>query len=154
MPPVQRTFTYTQKIKGVPQEIFPLLCPNRETEWLDSWKYEMIYSESGYAEENCVFKTPDGNTGTYWIVSRYDPLNLVIEFVHFTLPEVIVKISIQVCDVNKGITPVKIAYTYTALNDKKREFIKNQLPYDFKESMIWWERSMNHYLETHKMLKR
>lgn len=153
-PTIQRTFTYTQKIKGEPQEIFPLLCPNRETEWLDGWKYEMIYSESGFAEENCVFKTTDGIKDTYWIVSHYNPLNSTIEFVRFILPKVIVKISIQVCDANIGFTPVKIAYTYTALTDKQKEYIDNQLPQNFKESMIWWEKSMNHYLETNNMLKR
>lgn len=30
----------------------------REAEWLDGWKHNMIYSESGLVEEGAVFSTP------------------------------------------------------------------------------------------------
>ena len=144
----QRTLKHTQNIKGDPQEIFPLLCPNRETEWLDGWKYVMIHSKSGYAEENCVFTTPmHGEQETYWVVSRYEPSEFIIEFVRFTIPDQIVKISIRVHEKVGEYTPVDIAYTYTALNQRQNGYIEKQLQDDFRNSMEWWEKSMNHFLE-------
>jgi len=40
-------------------EIFKLACPVREDEWLPGWPEirEIIYTESGFAEMGCVFKT-------------------------------------------------------------------------------------------------
>ncbi|MGD8426949.1 MAG: hypothetical protein PVH63_04915 [Balneolaceae bacterium] len=151
----QRTLSYTQKIKGTPREIFPLLCPERECDWLDGWDYEMIHSQSGFAEGNCVFKTPmHGKNDTYWVVSRYDPENFIIEFVRFTLPEVIVQIAIQVLGSASDFTDVRVSYTYTALSRAQLEYLKNQLEDDFEDSMSWWEKSMNYYLEMGEMLKR
>ena len=44
----------------VPDEqdrVFPLLCPVRENEWLPYWSCEIIHSDSGKAEKDCVFIT-------------------------------------------------------------------------------------------------
>lgn len=40
-----------------PEKVLPLLCPIREYEWIEIWECEMIHSNSGYAELDCVFKT-------------------------------------------------------------------------------------------------
>jgi hypothetical protein len=48
---------YTGFISATPERVFPLLCPVREYEWLDSWHCRMVYSESGVAEDNCIFET-------------------------------------------------------------------------------------------------
>lgn len=37
------TRTYGQTINASPEQVFPLICPVRETEWLDGWRYRMIY---------------------------------------------------------------------------------------------------------------
>ena len=44
-------------LKGTPDDIFPLLCPVREYEWLETWQCEMIYTKSGFTELDCIFKT-------------------------------------------------------------------------------------------------
>lgn len=145
---------YTQHIKGKPEEIFLLLCPQREKDWLDGWDYEIIFSESGLAEPNCVFQTPmHGEKATYWMVSRYEAPRL-IEFVRFTPDEVVVKISIHLKQEKNGITPVEIAYIYTAITEKQEKYIQEQLPDDFRRSMEWWEKAMNYYLEKGEMLKK
>ncbi len=149
----QKTLSYVQQIEGEPSEIFPLLCPERETEWLDGWEYEMVYSKSGLAEENAVFKTSgDGEHDIYWMVSRYEPSSRIIEFVRFNVPERIVKIAIKVQERQGGSTPVEISYTYMALSEEQNEYIINTLPSEFEQSMIWWEKSMNHSLKTGEML--
>ncbi len=62
---------YLGELDSPPEAVFPLLCPVREYEWLEGWKGEMIYSDSGVAEENCIFRTPPGPS--IWNVDRYEP---------------------------------------------------------------------------------
>ncbi|ELR71120.1 hypothetical protein C900_03084 [Fulvivirga imtechensis AK7] len=146
---------YIQQIEGTLQQIFPLLCPNREKDWLDGWSYDMIYSKSGFAEANCVFSTSiHGRETTFWMVSRYEPDQGIIEFVRLTPKEMVVKISIRVHQENKGITPVEVTYIYTALAEEQEKYLKQQLAEDFRKSMEWWEKAMNYYLRTGEMLGR
>jgi hypothetical protein len=72
---------YAHELTAPPEDVFPLLCPVREYDWLEGWTCEMIYSESGVAEENCVFRTDRAPHGlSTWYVTRYEPLR-EIEFV-------------------------------------------------------------------------
>ena len=41
--------------KGTVEEVFPLLCPKREEEWIPGWECETIWSKSGYNEEGAIF---------------------------------------------------------------------------------------------------
>jgi hypothetical protein len=63
---------YIGALDSPPEAVFPLLCPVREYEWLDGWACEMVYTESGVAEENCIFRTAFGEPAT-WNVDRYEP---------------------------------------------------------------------------------
>ena len=36
--------TYIQKIKAIPSIVFPLLCPNREVDWVNGWLPDEIIS--------------------------------------------------------------------------------------------------------------
>ena len=47
------TLSHSQRIEAPPARVFPLICPVRETEWLDGWgeQLEVIHSDSGLAED-------------------------------------------------------------------------------------------------------
>ena len=65
--------SYCQTINAKPEIVFPLLCPVREAEWLDGWKYNLIYSETGFAEKGCIFSTPHKEEeDTIWIITEHD----------------------------------------------------------------------------------
>ena len=36
------------------EDIFPLLGPIREYDWIPGWEADMIWSESGFAEEGAI----------------------------------------------------------------------------------------------------
>ena len=66
------TRKYKQTLYGKKEDIFELLCPVREKEWLRGWDYKMIYSESGFAEKGCIFET-DNDFGSFqWVMTKYD----------------------------------------------------------------------------------
>ena len=82
---VQKSFHYIQTNNGSCEEVFPLLCPVREADWIEGWEYEMIYSESGLAELNCVFQTPfDEHQKTTWQITQYDREQFKLEFVRLS----------------------------------------------------------------------
>jgi hypothetical protein len=152
---VQRTFDYTQTNNAPRSKVFPLLCPVREKDWIDGWEYEMIHSESGLAEMDCVFSTPfKDNVRTIWKITQYDPINYRIEFVKFTPNKTIVKINIDLESDGTNRTKSYISYQYTGLNKNQNSYIEEQLHEKFYSDMKYWENAINHHLETGGILKK
>jgi hypothetical protein len=152
---LQKSFTYKQINNASPEKVFPLLCPEREKDWLDGWDYTMIHSESGYAEKGCVFSTSHHTEQeTIWYINEHDRENFKIEFIRFTPYEEIVKINIKLTDNGNNTTTSEISYQYSALTENKNEWMLNEFEKSFTNLMIWWEKSINHYLDTGKMLKK
>jgi hypothetical protein len=152
---IQKEFNYSQKNDGTPDEVFPLLCPVREKEWIDGWEYEMIYSKSGLVEEGCVFTTPHhGSTVTTWYVTRHDSKLHYVEFIRFTPGETVVRIQIQMEELPGNKTASNISYQYTGLNEHQNAFIENKMQDDFHQSMLYWEKAINYYLTTGQKLMK
>ncbi len=145
----QKTFKYVQKNQGTIDEIFPLLCPVAEKDWIDGWNYTMIHSQSGLIEKDCVFSTPyNENVESVWQVTQYDQKKFKIEFVKVTPNENIVKINIVLKAIKSNQTESHITYQYTGLNADQNEYIKTKVEDAFNNSMKNWELSLNHYLKT------
>lgn len=152
---IQKNLSYRQINKASPEDVFPLLCPVRECDWLDGWDYRMVHSKSGLIELDCVFTTPmHGEEETVWQVTRYDTDTFQVEFIRFTPGDNVVKINIQLSKLDNSLTESAISYQYTALNEDQNRYLENDLEQDFEESMKWWEKAINHYLLTGKMLKK
>lgn len=149
------TRKYRQTINEAPEKVFPLLCPVLEAEWLDGWRYSMIYSESGLIEKGAVFSTPqEGEEDTVWVVTKHDPIKREVEFVRFTHGSrtCVLKILVGAGDENKS--HVDIAYTYTGITPAGNDFIDNYTEAVFLEAVTFWEKSMNYYLKTGRRLKK
>ncbi len=153
--PERITRKYRQTINAAPHVVFPLLCPVREAEWLDGWRYEMIYSDSGLVEEGAVFRTPHhGDTDTIWVVTKYDVKTAEVEFTRFTPNATTCVLKIAVISKDENNAYVDIAYTYTGLSPEGNSFIENFTEETFLEAVIFWEKSMNYFLETGQQLKK
>ncbi len=44
---VRVTRSFRMHLTAAPAGVFPLLCPTREHDWVDTWKCRTIYSDSG-----------------------------------------------------------------------------------------------------------
>lgn len=149
------TRTFVVRIQARPDRVFPLVCPVREKDWLDGWECELIYSESGFAEKGCVFIStePDG-LGTIWTITTHDREHLEIEFARITPGSRVGLVHLGLTDHRDGTTGMAVCYTYTALADAGNRFIESFTQEHFKDTMRWWERSMNHYLQTGERLSK
>ena len=70
----RRQTEFTHELNAPPEAVFPLLCPVREYDWLPGWSCELIYSDSGVAEKDCVFRTnPQPGGPSTWCTTIYEP---------------------------------------------------------------------------------
>jgi hypothetical protein len=137
--------SFVQRIEAAPEQVFPLLCPVREHEWLPGWDSRMICSQSGVAERGAVFETVNMNGTTVWVISDHVPCRRV-EFVRWQPDGLLVQIEITLGRHLQGDTAVCIAYTHTAVNDHGRAALKLLTEADWLRTMEFWEESMNAWL--------
>lgn len=144
----------TQTNNAPPAIVFPLLCPVREAEWVPGWKFRMVYSESGVAEDVCVFTTPnDRGTDTVWMVTLYDPANFKISYAWVEPGMIATQLHIALSPAGTGKTAARIDYSYTGLSTAGNAVLESYTAQWFRDKMENWERAINHYLATGKLLE-
>lgn len=147
--------SYRQAIDATPAVVFPLLCPVRETEWLEGWAYRMNYSACGLVEQGAVFTTSrPGEPDTVWVVSRLDASSHVVEFCRFTPGSRTCLLKIVVSPRGTDGSWVDVSYEYTSIAPAGNDFLETWTDAAFLRDMRFWEASMNHFLETGARLER
>ncbi len=149
--------TYVQTIHAAPERVFPLLCPIRESEWLDGWSARVLHAESGVAEEDGVFATDHAGEEdpTIWVVTKRDESTGEIEMVYFARGLQVVHLTLRVVKAGGAASKVHVRYVRTGLSEEgNRTIAESTTPTRFGESMKHWEASMNHYLATGTRLSR
>lgn len=145
---------YRQTIDATPDQIFPLICPVREAEWLEGWEYKMIYSSTHLAEEGLVFSTSnEGEEDTIWIITTHDATNHTVEFARVTPASRASILTVYIAERDERSSYVDITYTYTAITEAGNQFIDVYTEEAFQSNVRWWEKSMNYFLATGKVLK-
>jgi hypothetical protein len=143
------THAYTQTNNAQPQQVFPLLCPVREADWVPGWQYRLIYSQSGVAESGCVFTTPnDDGSDTTWLVTGYDPAAFTIAFAWVNPGLVAAQINIRIEAKSSNETTAHIAYAYTGLSEQGNREVERYDVAWFQHKMQSWEAAINHYLRS------
>lgn len=146
--------SFNLRFNGLPVVIFPLLCPEREKEWIPGWAYEMIYSKSGLIEEGCVFRTHEYDVETIWLVAKHDPINHRIFFIQFAKDLLVAEFLVALSEEEAGKTMASVQYHFTPLNERGKEYINEVLSQkSLGEEMAMMEVVMNHYLDKGDMLK-
>lgn len=135
-----------------PEDVFPLLCPIREYEWIDYWTCRMLYSESGVAEDDCLFATAFEARET-WVVTRFDPPER-IEFCIFTDAEVVVRLKIGVSDRGDGTSDLRWERIYTATGPVGRGRVRELVAEEVEGRMRDINERLTYYLENGEMLRR
>jgi uncharacterized protein YndB with AHSA1/START domain len=144
--------SYSQTNSAPPDQVFPLLCPVREAEWVPGWKYRLVHSRSGFAELGCVFITPnDDGSETTWIVTDYDPPSR-IAFAWFWPGMIVTRLTIDLQPSQHNKTKSHISYEYTALSDAGERELDTYDASWYAAKMEHWQAAINHYLVTSTIL--
>lgn len=143
--------SFVQQFQAPPNKVFPLLCPVREYEWIEPWQCEMLHSESGIAEKNCVFRTrfPGESSGDVWVISQYES-NTRIEFVRVNALRVMT-LSITLTDDGDGTTQAVNEQLLVGLTEQGNQSL-DRMADSFSFEMRMGEAMLNHYLTTGKRL--
>lgn len=136
---------YQTKLEAPPQKVFPLLCPEREYDWIPQWSCEMIYSKSGVAELGCVFSTNFGDEygPEVWVTSHYQP-NHKIGFVR-TGQVRSTRYEIELQPENTG-SIITWRQEITSLSDEGPGLLKSFSQAKFESLMVPLNQMLAHYL--------
>jgi hypothetical protein len=122
--PLRRvSFTEQRTFQSPPDKIFALLCPTTELDWLPEWSCELLHSQSGYAELNCIFKTMFFGLDEIFICTRYEK-NLAIDYLRMS-EHISGKIDIKLLDHCNGSTTGVWLITLSALDETGNEMLKD-----------------------------
>lgn len=143
---------FSGTLDTTPEKIFPLLCPAREADWIPGWDCKLIYTESGYAEDKCVFKTERSNHmgEGLWTFTGFK-LNNSIEFVRFQ-QDLLTHCKISLTQNKDGTTTTSWKYIYTALSEKGNKEIDSIHVENKKFNAII--KMIDHYLKTGKSISK
>jgi hypothetical protein len=132
-------------------ELFPLLCPAREADWIPGWDCELVYTDSGYAEENCVFRTDESNPfgEGLWVFTGFET-NRYVEFVRVQ-KDLVTSARITVTDNGDGTVTATWNMISTGLTEKGNKEI-DKLSDDTHSGPV--AKMLGHYLKTGKTIKR
>ena len=142
----------TMHLSGRPEGVFPLLCPVRELDWIETWAARVVYSASGVAEKGCVFTTDEPHGAhSVWTVSRYEP-PAVIEFVIVTPGLLVTTLEVTLQAEGDG-TLARWRRTFTVLTPAGERAADLLAGPAYGARMERLERQLDHYLRTGEMLR-
>lgn len=146
----------TMEYSYSPEEIFPLLCPVREYEWMASWKGTIAYTDSGFAEKYVIFyhsiPFPLIFEKAYWIATQYNPPEYLQWCV--TVPGLfIIVIDEKMTALEGSKTVIDYIYTVTALSETGNKMIEEKFSREaLMKEQIRTKDEIEYYLKTGKML--
>ena len=140
---------YERDFPVSPAELFPLLCPTLEADWIPGWSADLVYTTTGYAEPDCVFKTDGDNpvgAGT-WIIHDHVPderLEVVM-----VAPELVLNLRVALSPTVDGGTQGRWTLTTTSLTPKTNELVEEMPDRDPRFAALL--DGLEHYLATGRM---
>ena len=146
---VRLTRDYRQTLHAVPARVFPLLCPEREKEWLPGWDARMIHSDSGVAEPRAIFASRDGDgSEIVWFTVAHEPPRHV-HFVRWHPAGMLVDIDLDLSSPAPDTTWLDVRYTYTATSPAGAQRIAAMTPAQWQGQMTHWETHLDAWLAAH-----
>lgn len=150
--PCRRKRTYTQTIAAAPDEVFPLLCPVREKDWVPGWRTRLVLSKTGLVEEDCIFITPGEPTDAIWITADHAPEDRRLRMYKIVPGVVVSRLDIALVEDGPDTTKATISYEHTALSEAGKAVVAGHTEDSYREFMESWEAAINAYLKTGEMI--
>jgi hypothetical protein len=114
----RKTQKYEKTFNFPAEKVFFQFCPSREFDWIEGWDCDLVYTSTGYVEDDCIFTTPETNSlgPGLWIFTRYEP-NERLEIVRIIQESVVIHFRINLIDNSDGTSTGVWNLTFTALNE-------------------------------------
>lgn len=135
------------------EDVFPMLCPERELEYMSGWTYRWVYSNSGLMEKDCVFVTPQYGTETTWILMDHDPENCSFQAVQFAKDLMAIQLRVRLNQIAKGETEIVAHYCLTALTETGNQAISMMSQERFDADLVTMQAELNDYFEKNAIIR-
>jgi hypothetical protein len=128
-------------------DIFPLLCPKREEEWIPGWECKVIFSNSGYNEENAIFLTdkPYG-TELYWHTMTYNFASGKVDFLITASHLYAFRFTIDVYSPAPDKSILTFTQRFTSVSEGGISLIEQYRQEDFQARLQTLGELMSHHL--------
>ena len=143
--PVRVSRTYTQKYDAPVSRVFPLMCPVRESDWIEDWDPLLVVTDSGLVESDCVFITEAEPHNSIWYVTRHEPENYLVEMIKITPGATAVRLNIQFREL-KYNCEADVTYTHTSLGAEGDRVVAEFTEEYYSEFMQEWVEMVHTYL--------
>jgi hypothetical protein len=122
----RKTQEYERTFSFPPEKVFPQFCPSRERDWIEGWDCDLVYTSTGYVEDDCIFTTPETNSlgPGLWIFTRYEP-SRKLELVRIVENSVVIHFRINLINNNDGTSTGIWHLTFTALNESGNAIVES-----------------------------
>lgn len=148
---LSRSATIT--VNAPPDRAFPLFGVAEQTQWVEGWKPRLVFPGSNTITEKMVFITPiaPGGEDYIWIVSRYAPHELCLEYTA-TASDRVGFMSIRCSRTADHGTETEITCTFIGLSERGCLLNAETLDRLYIHGLRDREEAMNHYLATGEKL--
>ena len=149
----------TMEIKASPGSIFPLACPVEELRWIPQWEYQLIYSQSGVNETNCIFNENMSGAHifekpltTTWVTTLHDPQNYRISFQLNTSGKAVIRLDIGFRDVGNKVSSSTWHMVFTALDEEANTMQDDHIRKKLEAVITFLAEALKHYCETGEII--
>lgn len=148
---LRKSWLDTMELDAPPERVFPLLCPVLEYDWIEDWRCEVLYTQSGVAEEGCIFRTRVAPAlQMTWVVSRYEA-PWKIEFACVAPGSHVMRLRLELRPRHTGSTLIWNK-EITATDPAGEAVIAHQVTSEHQVRTRLLEKMLKHYLSTGSML--
>lgn len=144
--PYRRRQTAAIALDADPDAVFALMCPVREYEWEPGWTTNIILSNCGRVEQDCIFTTPGGASAgstsdsaeAVWVTPYYDAKKRALTMIKFTQGECVTRLDIEIAQTPGGAVAT-VSYAHTALSESGRRIVDDHGAANFEVMMAQWK---------------
>ena len=142
-------------VAGTPEQVFPLLCPVREYDWLPGWSCTMYCSSSGVAEKDAVFMTREGFCQqATWTTITYEPSRF-IEYLVVSGRHAVVRLSISLEGKGNGSTELTWRMRFTSTSGLGGQILRRRFSTEGFGTMLRSRKAeLDAWLSTGRMIGR
>ena len=147
----RKTQKYEKTYNFPAEKVFYQFCPSRELDWIEGWDCDLVYTSTGYVEDDCIFTTPESNVlgPGLWIFTRYEP-SQKLELVRIIGESLVIHFRINLVDNNDGTSKGVWNLTFTALNETGNAMV-DSIPENNPELQRAID-GLEYFLETGEMM--
>ena len=130
--------------------------------WIEGWgdQYEMIFTESGVNEKNCIFTEKmsglvlvEKPVMTNWITTIHDPVNHLVEFLLVVGEKAVINFQFDIRETGENSSRCRWTLIFTAMDKETNSIPEGTMKERMQVITGALSMMLKHYCETGEMMR-